>query len=67
MKNNIGGGVMSNYKAISLEDVDKSDVAICPKCGVIFVKSLKGQSGGFLWVRGFYCPACNSLVCRAGN
>jgi hypothetical protein len=55
---------MAELKRISLENVSKSDVAVCPKCGVLFVKSVKGEKWGLFTPRGIYCPVCDTLVSR---
>ena len=56
---------MGSPKVISLHEVRKEDVAICPECGVLFVKTVKGAERS-LWsgepvVR---CPACDSVVIK---
>ena len=55
---------MNNPVSISLERVSKTDVAICSDCGVLFVKPVKGLSGGLLFRKGYYCPVCNKFVCQ---
>jgi len=51
---------MAKAKLISLDEVLKSEIAICPECGVLFVKTVKGETGFFQV--GIYCPVCESLV-----
>ena len=53
---------MTEPQIISLENVKKSDVAICPECGTLFVKRVKGPSWGFLGGTKIHCPACDTFV-----
>lgn len=53
---------MAEPKLISLDTVLKEDVAICPKCGVLFVKTLRDEEWSLLEGTGIYCPVCGSLV-----
>ena len=55
---------MSEDIVITLESISKSQVAVCPNCGVLFVKPVKGISGGLIFKRGYYCPVCGEFVCR---
>jgi len=55
---------MSEPEVISLDKVEKSDVAVCPECGILFVKSVKGETKRLLGKTGFYCPVCESFVVR---
>jgi predicted RNA-binding Zn-ribbon protein involved in translation (DUF1610 family) len=55
---------MQESRTISLDDVKQSDVAICPECGILFVKTVKGVTSDFWDGRGFYCPVCEHLVAR---
>ena len=55
---------MSDPRIISLDSVSKSDVAVCPKCGTVFVKTVKGITRGFLRRTGVYCPVCDSLAIK---
>ena len=59
---------MGRPKHVSLEEIQKQDVAICPECGVLFVKTVKGEDRSF-WsgATGIYCPVCESLVVRKGE
>ena len=54
---------MAEPKLISLDKVRKDDVAICPECGVLFVKTIKGEERSF-WTgtAEVRCPACDSVV-----
>ena len=58
---------MSENKPISLDDVDKSDVAICPDCGTLFVKTLKGPDWAFFGGTKIHCPVCDSFVTKVGD
>lgn len=53
---------MEKGKAISLESVKKDDIGICPKCGTLFVKSVRGEKWGLFTPRGIYCPVCDQRV-----
>ena len=53
---------MSDSEEIRLEDVEKNDIGICPECGLLFVKSIKGETSGIFTKRGVYCPLCDSFV-----
>lgn len=53
---------MAKPKTISLDDVLKSEIAVCPECGVLFVKALKGETWSFWTGTGIYCPVCDELV-----
>ncbi len=56
---------MGGPELISLDEVRKEDVAICPSCGVLFVKTVKGEERSF-WTGALEvcCPACDSVVVR---
>lgn len=56
---------MAEPRSISLDEVRKEDVAVCPSCGVLFVKTVKGEERSF-WTGALevYCPACDSVVVR---
>jgi predicted RNA-binding Zn-ribbon protein involved in translation (DUF1610 family) len=56
---------MGKPKLISLNEVRKEDVAICPECGVLFVKTVKCEERSF-WTGALevHCPACDSVVVR---
>jgi len=56
---------MAGPRLISLDEVRKEDVAICPECGVLFVRTVKGEERSF-WtgVLEVFCPACDSVVVR---
>ena len=56
---------MAEPRLISLDEVRKEDVAICPECGVLFVKRVKGEERSF-WTGALEvcCPACDSVVVR---
>jgi uncharacterized C2H2 Zn-finger protein len=58
---------MGKHKPISLDDVNKADVAICPNCGTIFVKSIKGPDWAFLGGTKIRCPVCDEFVARKEN
>lgn len=56
---------MEKPKSVSLDEVHKEDLAICPNCGVLFVKKVKGEERSF-WTDtvGVYCPVCETLVVK---
>lgn len=54
---------MKKPRNISLDTVRKCDVEVCPNCGIIFVKTVKGETWGLWHGRGLYCPACDFFVC----
>jgi uncharacterized Zn finger protein (UPF0148 family) len=51
----------------SIENVNKNDLGICPRCGVLFVNSIKGISNGLFRKTGVYCPICDVLVAKRGR
>ena len=53
---------MATQRRITLDDVLKSEIAICPECGVLFVKTVRGETWGFWDGSGIYCPVCEGLV-----
>ena len=55
---------MSDSKSITLDDVTKSEVVICPECGVLFVKTVKGPTWGFLGGTKIHCPVCDSFAAK---
>jgi len=55
---------MGETTSINLDSVSKSQVAVCQDCGVLFVKPVKGLSGGILFEQGYYCPVCDKFVCK---
>ena len=56
---------MAEPRSISLDEVRKEDVAICPWCGVLFVKTVKAEERSF-WTGALEirCPTCDSVVVR---
>jgi hypothetical protein len=56
---------MGDLKLISLDEVRKQDVAVCPEYGVLFVKTVKGEERSF-WTGAVEvcCPVCDSVVLR---
>ena len=55
---------MGKPKVISIYDIDKEDVLVCPECGVLFVKTIRGEEWSFWTGTGVYCPVCESLVIK---
>lgn len=58
---------MARPKKISLDNIEKPEVAICPHCGTFFVKTIKGVSFGFWRGSGIYCPVCETFVTKGGE
>ena len=56
---------MAEPRLISLDEVRKEDVAVCPEDGVLFVKTIKGEERSF-WTGALEirCPICDSVVVR---
>ncbi len=55
---------MSLPEKTSLDNFNKDDIAVCPNCGVIFIKKINGQSFGLFSGRGYFCPNCDSFVTK---
>jgi hypothetical protein len=55
---------MTKQKLISLDEVLKEDVLICPKCGILFVKTVRKEEWCLFQGTGVYCPACETLVMK---
>lgn len=55
---------MEGKKQYLLENIQRNDIAICPECGVLFVKKITGQSFGIIKGRAYYCPQCDSFVSK---
>ncbi len=53
---------MAKSKLVSVDEVPKRDVLICPDCGTLFVGSVKGEEWSFWHGTGVFCPVCESLV-----
>lgn len=56
---------MAKIKSISLDEVPKDQMVICPECGVMFVKTVTGESWSFFEGKGVYCPVCDALVVKS--
>jgi uncharacterized Zn finger protein (UPF0148 family) len=56
---------MAKPKSISLDEVPKDDMVICPECGVLFIKTVKGETWFFFERKGVYCPVCDTLVVKS--
>ncbi len=55
---------MNEQQRSQLDNINRTDIGVCPKCGILFVKSVKGKGWGLVSGKGFFCPVCYCLVCK---
>ena len=45
-----------------LHEASQDDVLICPHCGTVFDKMVRGESSSFWDGKGYFCPGCNEIA-----